>query len=194
MHSEPDKFDDAQAMIAWLNENNIKHLPRQLDHAIKDDFNYDQQQIIWFEGLYKKSLDHAVVQEGKVNLTETGRSCCGGRSLCIDQNLRNPEKFVTNRFPGWYCSVNHFFLYVKQVNGEIYTNRDCKMNFNGSVGPIGNLKDPETLLKQSKNAEKPLIQCAKKQCMCGLCAPKSADLDTYKLIMKKYEIPSNHLL
>jgi hypothetical protein len=46
--------------------------------------------------------------------------------------------------------VNHFFLYIKQVNGEIYVNKDCKMNFNGSVGPIGHLKNTEQLLENTK--------------------------------------------
>jgi len=25
--------------------------------------------------------------------------------------------------------VNWFFLFIKQVNGKIYVNKDCKMNF-----------------------------------------------------------------
>jgi hypothetical protein len=33
----------------------------------------------------------------------------------------------------------------------------------------------------------PVIQCKKSKCMCGLCAPKAKNLDTYKSIMKKYQ-------
>jgi len=192
MHSEPDRFADAQAMIAWLNLNNIKYLPRQLDHDPDLDFNYNQQQVVWFEGLYKKTLDHAVMRDNKVDLADTGRACCGGRTLCADQNRRDPQKFVSNKFPGWYCSVNHFFLYVKQVNGEVYVNKDCKMNYDGTVGPIGNLNNTKPILEQAKNPS--IIQCAKERCYCGLCAPKAADLDTYQTIMRKYEIPNPNLL
>jgi hypothetical protein len=195
MHSEPDRFADAQDMIEWLNLNNIKYLPRQLDHDSAFTFNYNQQQVVWFEGLYKKTLDHAVMRDDNMaDLADTGRACCGGRSLCADQNHRDPQKFVSNKFPGWYCSVNHFFLYVKQVNGEVYVNKDCKMNFDGSVGPIGNLNNTAPILLQARDSDRPTIQCAKERCYCGVCAPKAADLDTYKSIMRKYEIPNPDLL
>jgi pyruvate-formate lyase-activating enzyme len=194
MHSEPDRFADAQEMISWLNKNNIKYLPKQIDHAVDNNFNYNQQQVVWFENLYKKSLDHAVVRDQKKDLSDTGRACCGGRSLCADQNRREPQKFVSNKFPGWYCSVNHFFLYVKQVNGEVYVNKDCKMNYDGTVGPIGNLDDIAPILAQARDKDKPVIRCAKQRCLCGLCAPKAVELDTYKSIMRKYEIPNPDVL
>ena len=192
MHSEPDKFADAQSMIGWLSANDIKHLPRQLDHQPEQEFNYTSQQVVWFEGLYKKSLDHSVIKNNKADLSDTGRSCCGGRELCQDQNRREPQKFVSNKFPGWYCSVNHFFVYIKQVNGEVYVNRDCKMKFDGTVGAIGNLNNVAPMLEQAQNP--PVIQCANQRCLCGLCAPKAADLDTYKTIMRKYEIFNSDIL
>ena len=199
MHSEPDKFADAQQMIGWLKENDIKHLPRQIDvieevDASPKDFNYNKQQIVWFEGIYKKSLENSVVKNNLTSLTDTGRTCCGGRHLCQNQQYKVPEKFVANRFPGWYCSVNHFFLYIKQVNGEVYVNKDCKMNYDGTVGPIGNLLNVDAILTQARDPSRPVIRCAKKQCYCGLCAPKAEDLDTYKTIMRKYERPTNNLL
>lgn len=195
MHSEPDRFAEAQAMITWLEQHEIKHLPKQLDHAPASiEFNYNQQQVVWFEGLYKKSLNHAVVHDNKVDLADSGRACCGGRTLCADQNRRVPQKFVSNKFPGWYCSVNHFFLYIKQVNGEVYVNKDCKMKYDGTVGPIGNLNNIDPILAQARDPDRPIIQCAKKQCYCGLCAPKAADLDTYQTIMRKYEIPNPDIL
>jgi len=192
MHSEPSKFEDAQHMIEWLKINDIRYLPRQLDHRTEDDFNYDTQQVVWFEGLYKKSLDHSAMKDGKADLADTGRACCGGRELCADQNRRDPQKFVANRFSGWYCSVNQFFLYIKQVNGEVYVNKDCKMNYDGSVGPIGNLINTSPILEQAKSP--PVIQCVKNRCRCGLCAPKANNLDTYQSIMSKYEIPNSNLL
>ena len=194
MHSESHKFADAQAMISWLTLNDIKYLPRQLDHPLEVDFNYSTQQVVWFEGLYKKPLAHAVVHDNKTDLADTGRACCGGRSLCENQNRRDPQKFVSNKFPGWYCSVNHFFLYVKQVNGEVYVNKDCKMNYDGTVGPIGNLNDIAPILAQARDPDKPIIRCAKERCLCGLCAPKAEYSDTYQTIMRKYEIPNPDIL
>ena len=124
-------------------------------------------------------------------MADTGRACCGGRQLCSNQSYKSREFFVDNKFPDWYCSVNHFFLYIKQVNGEIYVNKDCKMNFNGKVGPIGNLNDTNkilsTLCTQLSTGTMPVIQCKNYKCRCGLCAPKAKNLDTYNSIMKKYQ-------
>jgi hypothetical protein len=172
-------------------------LPRQLDRARETTtFDYDQKQVHWFENLYQRrsynvekiSLDNGVA----TNLSSAGRACCGGRQTCADQNYRQRHFYVENKFPDWYCSVNHFFLYVKQVNGEIYVNKDCKMNFEGSVGPIGNLNNTNHVLNVLKNQLDtdllPVIQCKKYNCLCGLCAPKAKDLETYKIIMKKYDI------
>jgi hypothetical protein len=196
MHSDPVLFDDANAMIAWLTANNIKHLPRQLDHRIEDtQFNYNTQQVKWFENLYNQRSYQTTVQldntANTTDLTDTGRACCGGRQLCSNQNYKSRDFFVSNKFPDWYCSVNHFFLYIKQVNGEIYTNKDCKMNFNSEVGTIGNLNNTDILLAETRSAlnynTMPVIQCKKYRCYCGLCAPKAQDLYTYNKIMKKYQ-------
>jgi hypothetical protein len=65
------------------------------------------------------------------------------------------------------------------------------MNFDGQVGPIGNLNDTvkilSTLKNQLDNNTLPIIQCKKYNCWCGLCAPKAKNLDTYNSIMKKYQ-------
>jgi pyruvate-formate lyase-activating enzyme len=200
MHPESKLFDDANNMISWLTSHNIKHLPRQLDHPLrKTQFNYDSQQVVWFGNLYnaktyqaKQNAPELTVDiHGNTDLSDSGRACCGGRQLSLDQNYRSREFFVNNKFTDWYCSVNHFFLYIKQVNGEIFTNKDCKMNFNGQVGAIGTLEHFENLLDYTrenlKNDTLPTIQCKKSRCLCGLCAPKSADLLTYNTIMKKYQ-------
>lgn len=193
MHGEPAKFQDSQDMIKWLDQNSIKYLPRQLDNQFENDnLNYNSQQVTWFEGLYKTKLTDVKVKNNAFSLSDTGRACCGGRSLCADQQMRSPQSFVTNSFPGWFCSVNHFFLFVKQVTGDVYVNKDCKMNFEGIRGAIGSLDQPELLLQQAHNST--VIQCANTRCYCGLCAPKAEDLDTYRTIMKKYEIPTTNLL
>ena len=204
---DPQYFNDAVEHIEWCKQNNIKYLAKQIDHTPeKTQFNYTTQQVHWLKNSYQtrsygeqpKDLELTYNNQNKVDLADTGRACCGGRTLCTDQNYKSRTAFVDNKFPNWYCSVNHFFLYVKQVNGEIYTNKDCKMNFDGAVAPIGNLDHYQKLLDQTQewltNNSMPVIQCKKYQCLCGLCAPKARDLDTYKSIMRKYEIPNSNLL
>ncbi len=193
MHSDPKLFADAENMTQWLSQNNIKQLPRQIDPSAQD-FNYNTEQVVWFEKLYKQSLDHAPVKDDLYDLTKTGRACCGGRELCENQQQRRPQKFVSNQFTSWYCSVNHFFLYIKQTTKEVFVNRDCKMNFNGTVGPIGTLDSIEPILAQARDQHRPIIQCAKQRCYCGLCSPKAQDLTTYNTIMRKYEISNPNLL
>ena len=198
MHHQQNLFDDANNMIAWLNENNIKSLPRQLDgnHGTTDKRIYNQQQVQWFSKLYQtKTFGHStdlLEDQSDSNLTNVGRACCGGRQLCTNGNLKQRHFYLENKFPDWYCSVNHFFLYVKQVNREIYVNKDCKMNFNGTVGPIGNLDQTQQILSTLQNQldtdSLPIIQCKKYNCLCGLCAPKAKNLSTYHSIMKKYQL------
>lgn len=197
MHADPARFSDAQQMIEWCNQHNIEHMPKQIDHGPENkQFNHTPQQIVWFENLFKgKSFNHSLDtkyltdQDNSVDLSDSGRACCGGRQLCADLDYKKRLYFVGNKFPDWYCSVNEFFLFVKQINGEVYVNKDCKMNFDGSVGPIGNLNDTQSILMQAQqrvNGRAAPIQCKKYKCHCGLCSPKAKDLDTYQKIMEKY--------
>jgi hypothetical protein len=198
MHQEPTLFQDATDIITWLTENNIKQLPRQLDGntgVVDKKRLYGKSQVTWFNDLYKtKTFGNSteILDDNESQLTDVGRACCGGRQLCTEQNYKQRQFYVDNKFPDWYCSVNHFFLYVKQVNGEVYVNKDCKMNFSGTVGPIGTLSDSERILsvlkEQLASNTMPVIQCKKYNCLCGLCAPKAKNLETYNSIMEKYYI------
>lgn len=199
MHPETELFKDANDMIAWLKSNDIRHLPRQLDHINEQtQFNYQQEQVVWFNQLYQEKnyntdtvINSAVDINNNINLADAGRACCGGRSLCKDTDYKSRNFFVENKFPDWYCSVNHFFVYIKQVTGEIFVNKDCKMNYSGTVGPIGTLSAADKLLtdteSQITNNTIPVIQCKKYKCLCGLCAPKAKTLQQYTKIMKKYQ-------
>jgi pyruvate-formate lyase-activating enzyme len=197
MHEQSDLFEDADNMISWLTEHNIKLLPRQLDVLSTSTKKriYNQQQVKWFDKLYQSKTFGCSTDllDGKneTSLADVGRACCGGRQMCTNENYKQRHFYLENKFPDWYCSVNHFFLYVKQVNGEVYVNKDCKMNFDGEVGPIGNLNATQQILSILKNhlnaGSLPIIQCKKHNCFCGLCAPKAKDLASYKKIMKKYQ-------
>jgi hypothetical protein len=201
MHAQPDLFEDAKQMIAWCEQNGIKYLPRQLDREPEaTHFDYTIQAVKWFDNMYAKKTyeikDSMVLPikdvSDKINLSSVGRACCGGRNLCKDKIYNQRDFYVDNKFPDWFCSVNEFFLYIKQVNGEIYTNKDCKMNFDGTVGPIGNLADTQSLLTWLKthlnNKSLPTIQCKKTSCLCGLCAPKAKTKTDFDTVMEKYRI------
>lgn len=201
MHPNNEKWQTCIDLISWCEKNNINFLPRQLDHSPeKTQFNYSADQVEWFKELYshRNNKDQALEvewkteknNENKFDLTDSGRSCCGGRMLCTNQNYKKTHVFIDNKFTGWSCSVNEFFLYIKQVTGEIFVNKDCKMNFDGEVGPIGNIKNSQSLLDWTKqnmeNQTMPIITCKKDICLCGVCAPKSKSKSKFNDIVKKY--------
>jgi pyruvate-formate lyase-activating enzyme len=197
MHHNSELFEHAKNLIEWLGQNNIKYIPKQLDgiSGINNHKIYNSTQVKWFSGIYQSKTFgtslNLLEDQADSELDTVGRACCGGRSLCKDTDYKSRNFFVSNKFPDWYCSVNHFFVFIKQLTGDVFTNKDCKMNFNGEMGPIGNLNDTAKILTdlsdQIKNQTLPIIQCKKSKCMCGLCAPKAKNLDTYKSIMKKYQ-------
>ena len=199
MHTKDENFADDLKMIEFCQTNQIKYLPRQLDHhPDHTQWNYKPYQVVWFDDFYKqksfKNSNQANLDPGKENtdLAEVGRACCGGRQLSHNQNYQERAFYVHNKFPDWYCSVNWFFVYVKQVTKEVFVNKDCKMNFNGEVGPIGLLDKTEEILADLQNrldnSTLPVIQCKKRRCYCGLCAPKAKDSEQFNLIMKKYKL------
>lgn len=193
-------FQDCLDLVDWCQSNDIRSLPKQIDQIVSNhSFNYNQEQADWLDSFYKsRSYQSRIVvpikkiSETSNDLANSGRACCGGRQVCVNGNQRNREYFVENKFPNWHCSVNEFFLNIKQVNGEIFVNKDCKMNFQQQVGPIGTLDKPDELLeytrKNLQNKTLPIIRCKKHNCICGLCAPKAKELVEFQTIMEKYHI------
>lgn len=194
MHNDPALFGSGESLIEWCKIHDIKCLPKPFDNfSVDEKWKYKSQQIIWFNDYYQKkkspNAPKLEIQENK-EIINQGRACCGGRQMCLNGEQRSRSTFVPNKFRDWYCSVNEFFLYVKQRNGEIFVNKDCKMNFEGSISAIGNLSDKKSLLEFTKKhldiGTMPIIQCKKNQCLCGLCVPKAQTLDDFTSIMEKY--------
>jgi hypothetical protein len=190
----PKFWDICIDQIQWCKNNNVKYHPRQLDHGFFDlRFNYNSEQTEFLTGIKKIPITTKVISFFKkgVDLSAQGRACCGGEILCTS-NEQSTKYIKGNNFKGWYCSVNKFFLYIKQTTGEIYTNKDCKMNLEGRQGVIGYLNNSDEVLSNLKhnlaNNTLPTIVCKKSSCWCGLCSPKAADIETYNTIMKKYTI------
>lgn len=194
LHSDPELWNNAVAMIDFCKQHNMKHLPRQLDKSLGDlRFNYNEEQLNWFSNFYseqsfKTDTDVTDIKDG--NLSHNGRACCGGRQVCLNKNYKERQFYVKgNHFKGWTCSVNWFFLYIKQRTGDIYVNKDCKMNFDGIIGPIGNLNNTRELLDKTRLQLEngiPFMTCAKEVCFCGLCAPKAKTREQFAQVFSKY--------
>ena len=170
----PKHWDFCTAMVDYCQKRDIQYHMRQIDHSYFDTrFNYSAEQAEYITGKKPSSITEkalALVKNG-FDLDAQGRSCCGGNSLCADGCTVNR---VRNRFKGWHCSVDKYFLYIRQTTGEVFTNKDCRMNWEGSVGPIGYLNNTDAILNKLRNGT-PTIICKKTKCWCGLCAPKSKD-------------------
>jgi pyruvate-formate lyase-activating enzyme len=181
----PKYWDDCIAMEQWCKENNITYHKRQIDHSWFDRrFNYSSEQTEYLTG--QKPVGVTVIAlaalTGSIDLSSQGRACCGGQKMCC--NNSTSDYVYGNNFKNWHCSVNEFFLYIRQNTGEVYTNKDCKMNFDNSVGPIGYLSDTKKILAAIKT--NPEIVCKKRSCWCGLCAPKAKTKSEFDQIMIKY--------
>ena len=208
-------FHKNLSFIEFCKVHGINYLPRQLDHWgwPTRKYNYTQEQVQWFDGVYKRKSTKPLpglkitktkikftdlvkniikkILNYRINMTHVGRACCGGETLCINGNVNDTVFFVKdNRFKNWHCSVNRFFIFVKQDDQSIKHNKDCQMRFDGKVGPIGYLKDARNILNTMREeittGTRPIIVCKKKLCFCGLCAPKAKTLDTYNTMMSKY--------
>ena len=189
MATEPEKWNDIMGMIEWCKENKIEYTPKQLDNiSIDNRFIYSQEQLDWWSKEYGVEVNENKTESSMASL---GRGCCGGRKLCTNQNLRKNNNWLPQtNFENWHCAVNHLFLNIKQNDKTVWVNKDCKMNFNGKVEPIGNLSNWKSIIEETRNKlqsdEIPLMQCAKKRCVCGFCAPKAEDKEVLLNIMKKY--------
>lgn len=190
----PNHWNKCLAMIEWCNENNIKFHRRQIDHHWTDlRFNYNKQQTEFLTGKPVVPVGQKIIKIFKngFDLSSYGRECCGGQ--CLIHNEETETTYVKgNNFKDWYCSVNQFFLYIRQTTGEIFTNKDCKMNLEGQVAPIGYLNKSNDILKELKNMIEtntlPIIKCKKSYCWCGLCAPKAKELHDFNRIIEKYHV------
>ena len=189
----PKHWDRCVEIVEWCKENNISYTPRQLDHTWTEfRFNYNAEQTEYLTGIKQVPITTKVISffRNGINLSSQGRACCGGEVLCTDKD-KETTYIKGNNFKGWHCSVNRFFLYIRQTTGEIYTNKDCRMNLEGKVGVIGMLKDSDKILKDLKEQIStdtlPDIICKKHSCWCGLCAPKAETKEMFDEIMEKYK-------
>lgn len=211
MHSEQKRWDNCIEVAGILDRAGVHYVPYRLGDGNRMEFKgisivsqdqlprshhaYTQQQIDWFKSHWQRQSRRILewsepvkTTDGRFVMRSLGRECCGSKDLCIDGDTKNTTKYITNTsFTDWYCTVNWYFLLVKQENESIYTHKDCKVTFDRSVGPIASLEQADELIdwtrKNIENDSMPMIQCPVQICSCGLCAPKSTDLSRLRSLM-----------
>jgi pyruvate-formate lyase-activating enzyme len=196
----PHLFADSESILDFCKEHDIRHVAKPLDN-LTDEWQYTQEQFsklktFWINQVpttqkleYKKNIN-PVGNNKKVQSISEGRACCGGRKLSINGDLKSSVAFIPAQgFTGWSCSVNWFFLFVQQLTGSVYTNKDCRMSTTGNVEPLGNIKESYKIINLLKdqlgNNKMPVIQCKKQVCLCGYCAPKAEKLDDFMELIKR---------
>jgi pyruvate-formate lyase-activating enzyme len=205
MHNKQEYWEDCMNAMNFFKEHGIESTAKPLDNHGEATWGYDNKQIgtfktIWLNSVtssqrkdYETRISGVGEDREKVSTINEGRSCCGNRKLSINGELKSCVGFVPKQgFNGWYCSVNWFFLFIQQVTGDIYTNKDCKVNLKGEVGPIGNMSNYQGILdeleQQLTSKSLPVIQCIKAQCKCGFCAPKAELKSDFDDLMTRHII------
>jgi hypothetical protein len=200
MHNDPQYFLESEKIVEFCKEHNLRYVEKPLDN-IEEQWAYTPERFSRLKTFWMNAVPASKQQEYKTNLDSTGnldkiqsisegRPCCGGRKLSLNGDLKSCVSYVPKQgFRDWYCSVNWFFLFVRQLDGEVFTNKDCKTSTTGRVEPLGNLNNYQSILKQLEiqldSTEPPIIKCVKDICMCGFCAPKAQNLEEYKKLLSR---------
>jgi pyruvate-formate lyase-activating enzyme len=200
MHNDPAYFDQAEKIVKFCQDHNLRYIKKPLDNAQQKwaytSEQFDKLKTFWMsvvpmtkQDAYEKKLNSVGTSEEVLSINE-GRPCCGGRKLSINNDLKSCVSFVEKQgFQDWYCSVNWFFLFVRQLDGAVFTNKDCKTSTTGRVEPLGHLKNYQSIIDKLKQQfdtrSVPIIQCVKDICMCGFCAPKAQNLNDFKELLDR---------
>jgi MoaA/NifB/PqqE/SkfB family radical SAM enzyme len=191
MHSE--LWENSIRAIEFCKSNSIRYLAKPYDN---NNLSYSNKQYDYIKNYWISNTNTKNIEESKQRLKfignkdtvisfNEGRACCGGRKLALNNSLSSSVTFVSQQgFKGWHCSVNWFFLFVQQLTGKVYTNKDCRTSLNSKVEPLGDIKNYPQMIDQLKdyldNKNIPVIQCVKSTCMCGYCAPKAENIEDFK--------------
>jgi len=181
-------WESSERAVAFCKEHNINYLVKPVDRSEDDAWKYSPTQLDFMKVFW---LTEKPIDSGK-NIVDQGRSCCGGRKLSTNGNLKESIKFVHKQgFKGWSCAVNWYFLFVEQQTGKVYTNKDCKTSTTGRVEPLGTLDKRDEIiatLKEQFATEMPVITCVKDVCRCGFCAPKAETRAEFDKLLNRYTV------
>ena len=182
------QWSDSERAIEFCKENNINYLAKVIDTPADKKFKYTDSQVKYMKVFW---MSTAEIDSNK-NMLEQGRSCCGGRKLSTNGNLRESITFIPRQgFKDWSCSVNWYFLFVEQLTGNVYTNKDCKTSTTGRIEPLGTIVNSQDIIDTVKKqfaTGMPVIRCIKERCMCGYCAPKAESPEEFLNLMKRHVV------
>lgn len=193
MHADPELWKNSIMAIEFCQKNNIRYLAKPYDNH---NLSYSNEQYNYIKNYWisdtntknqvesNKLLKPVGSKDRVISLNE-GRACCGGRKLALNNSLSSSVTFISRQgFKDWYCSVNWFFLFVQQLTGKVYTNKDCRTSLNSIVEPLGNMENPAQMIDHLKhhlrNKTLPVIKCVKSICVCGYCAPKAENIKDFR--------------
>jgi sulfatase maturation enzyme AslB (radical SAM superfamily) len=177
MHNDKEMFDDVERMVQYCKDNQLPFFLKRLDNT-EEQWAYTGKQ---FQKIQANFGDNEVEEpDEKVLSISKGRACCGGRKMCVNGNYKENLLYINKQgFKDWHCSVNWYFLFLRQYNGKVYSStKDCLTNVTTNrVEPLGNIDNYQvmldTLRTQLETKSMPVIKCVKSICVCGYCAPKA---------------------
>jgi MoaA/NifB/PqqE/SkfB family radical SAM enzyme len=191
-----DYFDEAKEVCAFLKEHGVKYNTVPIGDGTKaqagwfkdsdgimrrtsHEYTEEQQEWFWNEvGITDKAKRPT---EG----TEVGRKCCGGRCLegLVDGDWK-PVTLVENKFKGWHCMIDWFFMHIDQETGNVYHHQTCQARKDGTIGPIGNLSNTKDMIN-SIDLDTHMI-CPNQRCGCGMCIPKAKSASEWERIFAEH--------
>jgi pyruvate-formate lyase-activating enzyme len=177
MHNDKEMFNDVERMVQYCKDNQLPFFLKRLDNT-EEQWAYTGKQ---FQKIQANFGDNEVEEpDEKVLSISKGRACCGGRKMCVNGNYKENLLYINKQgFKDWHCSVNWYFLFLRQYNGKVYSStKDCLTNVTTNrVEPLGNIDNYQvmldTLRTQLETKSMPVIKCVKSICVCGYCAPKA---------------------
>lgn len=187
MHNRADLWNRCLDAIELCKQNGIRHIVKPLDNTgVEWAYSADQLALL-------RPKEQIVEFVTKTTAISQGRQCCGGRLLSTNGDLKSRTTFVPKQdFRGWSCSVNWFFLFVRQLDGAVYTNKDCMTSTSGQIEPLGYIDAADQLLEtletQFDSKSFPVVKCIKPICQCGYCAPKAETIEDFDQLMNRYII------
>ena len=190
MYPHPSYWQDCLNFLKYCKKNNLNARPKLLDGP-SGVYNEKKLQELMPYIKHFNEIDAKKIT-GDVRIDNQARGCCGGRSMCTNRNIKEYTTLVARElgFEGWYCSANQFFLHGNNVYGTYYTNKDCRVTLDNTIGPIANMDTMEEYIKKIKEQIEqkniPILKCVQKRCQCGTCAPKSLYKENLNNILKIY--------
>lgn len=198
-------------VLMYPTEQNWKDCTDMLRYCRDNGFNARTRLVDGPLGVYNEKhfsdlaefMDEQELAElvAETRIDTQSRACCGGRKMCTNGNLKEYQTLVPRNkdaFHGWHCSANQFFIHGNNVTGQYFTNKDCKVKLDGTIGHVATMESMPAYVNEMrdyivKNNKMPILTCAQRSCYCGACAPKSVHKENLDKILTIYNNDTSSL-